>query len=300
MSGKQKTHKMYLKSLLENAIETIPLEKYKGALTPILHKCVCGNNEWQVKPNYVLSGQKCGCGKPKISPKSNNWYLEKLKGKNIKVIPLEQYIKINTKILHRCICNNEWMVSPNNVLTGVKCGCYKPDQNKTNDWYLEKLKEKEIKVIPLEKYIDMKTKILHQCICGNKKWSTTPLNVVNNHLCGCHKRLNYRDDTFYKDKETILYYIKIIKDNLTLYKVGVTLFKQSIENSMKKRFGKELDFIEVLETKVFQDGAKAFLLEQNIINENWKYNYKGVKMLASGNTELFTEDIRKWWNILYE
>jgi len=63
---------------------------------------------------------------------------------------------------------------------------------------------------------------------------------------------------------------------------------------MKKRFGKELDFIEILETKIFQNGAEAFLLEQNIINENWKYNYKGSKVLKSGNTELFTEDIRKW------
>jgi len=87
--------------------------------------------------------------------------------------------------------------------------------------------------------------------------------------------------------------IKLILEDRILYKIGVTLFKESIEKSLKNRFGKELSFIEVQKTEVFQDGAEAFLLEQKIINENWKHKYDGDKVLKSGNTELFTEDITR-------
>ena len=34
-----------------------------------------------------------------------------------------EYIDSKTKILHKCDCQREWMVTPNNVLKGKKCGC---------------------------------------------------------------------------------------------------------------------------------------------------------------------------------
>jgi len=277
----------YLEKLKEKEIKIIPLEKYKGIKTKILHKCKCGK-EWKVIPNNILRQTKC-------NHKNNDWYLKKLKEKEIKVIPLEKYIDSQTKILHKCSCGNEWNILPLGVLSGRKCGC-EINPCKPNDWYLNKLKEKGIKVIPVEQYVNTRTKILHKCICNNE-WSVSPMSVLNNNKCGCKKRLSYRDESFYKGKETILYYIKLTsKDKVlykVLYKVGVTLFKESIENSMKLRFNKELSFIEIQKTEVFQDGAEAFLLEQKIINENWKYKYEGEKVLKSGNTELFIEDIRK-------
>ena len=52
-------------------------------------------------------------------------YLEKLKKKNILIVPLEKYKGAQTKILHKCICGNEWKISPEFVLINVKCGCIK-------------------------------------------------------------------------------------------------------------------------------------------------------------------------------
>jgi len=218
-------------------------------------------------------------------------YLNKLKEKGIKVVPLEEYINTKTKILHRCSCGNEWKTIPNRVLNGVKCGC-ELNPSKSNEWYLNKLKEKGIKVVPLEEYIKSKVKILHKCICGNE-WNVNPNNILNmGQLCGCTKRESYRDSTFYKNKKTVLYYVKLILEDKILYKIGVTLFKNSVENSINARFGKELNFIEIQETKIYDDGSEAFNIEQKIINRNWKLKYNGEKVLKSGNTELFTEDIK--------
>jgi len=40
------------------------------------------------------------------------------------------------------------------------------DKN-THEEYLEKLKTRDIKTTPVEKYIDNKTNIKHKCVCGN-------------------------------------------------------------------------------------------------------------------------------------
>jgi len=286
---KTKSNDWYLAKLKEKEIKVIPLEKYKSNLIKILHKCICGN-EWLISPNNVLTNHKCGC--IIIASKSNDWYLSKLKEKEIKVIPLEKYINSKTKILHKCTCGNEWKVTPGNILKLSKCGCIKVDLTKSNKWYINKLKEKEIKVKPLEEYINSKTPIKHKCYCENE-WLVPPMRVLNGSGCGCKKNYETRGVDFYKDKETVLYHIKLTLEDKVLYKVGVTLFKNSIEKSIRNRFGKEFDFMKILETKIFQDGSEAFILEQKIINENWKHKYNGEKVLRSGNTELFTEDIKE-------
>ena len=105
--------------------------------------------------------------------------------------------------------------------------------------------------------------------------------------CGCTKRFSLRGVNFYKDKPTVLYYIKI--DDL--YKVGVTLFKEDVISSLKKRFGKDFYKISILKADVFEDCAEAFKIEQEILSNNRRYIYYGENILPSGNTELFTKNI---------
>jgi len=159
-----------------------------------------------------------------------------------------------------------------------------------NIHYLNKIKSN---VIPMEDYINMKTKILHKCYCGNE-WKIPPMSVLKGSGCGCKKNYSLRGIDFYRDKETVLYYVKLVLEDKILYKIGVTLFDKDIEKSLKNRFGKELNFINIEQTKVYKDGSLAFKIEQKIINHNWKVKYNGDKVLASGNTELFIEDIRKY------
>ncbi len=176
-------------------------------------------------------------------------YLNKLKTLNIEVYPIDEYINNYTKITHKCVCGNKWEVRPNNVLFGHKCGCTRGiTKTSSHQQYLNKLKKKDIEVYPLEDYISNKTKILHKCVCGNE-WEAVPIGVLNGNKCGCAKRLNLRDEAFYKNKPTVLYYIQINN----LYKIGVTLFKDDINKSLKKRFStSKIDFT-LLQAEVFID-----------------------------------------------
>ncbi len=88
---------------------------------------------------------------------------------------------------------------------------------------------------------------------------------------------------FYKDKKTILYYLKVNN----VYKIGIT------KHSVKSRYSSDLRNvnIEIINQWLFEDGAKAYDYEQSIIKKCKAYKYCGEKILKSGNTELFNKDI---------
>lgn len=116
--------------------------------------------------------------------KTHEEYLQELKAKGIKVVPLEEYKNGTTKIKHKCVCGNVWIVGPHEVLINKKCGCARGlKQTKTDKEYKQQLKEKGIKITPFESYINDHTKIKHKCECGNV-WEVTPRNVLSGGKCG--------------------------------------------------------------------------------------------------------------------
>lgn len=60
-----KSNEQYLAELKKVNPNIIPLEKYKGASTKILHKCLIDGYEWKAQPAHELSGY--GCPKCKVS-----------------------------------------------------------------------------------------------------------------------------------------------------------------------------------------------------------------------------------------
>lgn len=54
-----KSHEQYVKELKTINQNIIPLEKYQGACTPILHRCLKDNNKWYTIPSRILSGGGC-------------------------------------------------------------------------------------------------------------------------------------------------------------------------------------------------------------------------------------------------
>ena len=98
----------------------------------------------------------------------------------------------------------------------------------------------------------------------------------------------------YRGKPTTLYYVKVHNTEVkNLYKIGLTM------TSIKQRFSKEknnslIQQIEEIKTWRFEDGADAFLKEQEIIKsyKSIKYDYQeNGELLKAGNSELFTENI---------
>ncbi len=89
---------------------------------------------------------------------------------------------------------------------------------------------------------------------------------------------------FDRTKKAIMYYLKI--NGGEAYKIGIT------NNTVNERFHVyDLKKIEVIHIEKFPIGNDAFIKEQKIIKEFKEFKYKGVPLLSSGNTELFSFDI---------
>jgi len=101
--------------------------------------------------------------------------------------------------------------------------------------------------------------------------------------CGWERCEPIHNVETYRNKRTILYYIKV--DDI--YKIGITMRK----NTLSRYSIKERNKITVLNEWVYEDGSEAYKLEKNIIKSNISNKYSGIKLLDSGNTELFHTDI---------
>lgn len=212
---------------------------------------------------------------------SHNDYITKLQNKNINVIPMENYITRKVKILHKCTCGNEWLITPAHVLKGTTCMKCRKNPNVFNlNTYLKILSSKKISLN--EKFINVTTPIIHKCFCGNN-WKVRPTSIINNQIksCGC-VRDNPYSRSYFKNKPTILYYLKIGE----LYKIGITT------KTIKKRYQSEGIVYKIIKEKLFDDGSEAWDKELEIKREFKNKLYLGEKFMnKTNNTEVFIEDI---------
>ena len=154
-----KSHDQYVEELKLLNPNIKVLEKYKGALTPILHRCLIDGHEWSPVPDSVLKGRGCPkCGLRRIAEShrmTNEEYTERLKEINPNIIALEEYINSQTPILHKCLIDGyEWKIRPKNTLNGVGCPeCYESKGERKIRIWLEK---NNIDYIHQHKYEDCK------------------------------------------------------------------------------------------------------------------------------------------------
>jgi len=122
--------------------------------------------------------------------KTHEEYVQELKDKGIKIIPLERYVSVKKKILHRGTCGNEWTVTPNNILWGQKCSkCVPPPPRIitiTDEEYQQRIKEINPNITVLEAYDGFSTSIKHQCTCG-RIFKAMPRNVMRDVACKCER-----------------------------------------------------------------------------------------------------------------
>ena len=99
--------------------------EYVNNKTKIKYICEQCGREDEKLPTSLLQGHGCKyCATRKrgeAKRHSNEWLLEQLKEKNPGVVPLEPYKTCNEKIRCKCVCGNEWYVSPANLLQGKRC-----------------------------------------------------------------------------------------------------------------------------------------------------------------------------------
>lgn len=153
------------------------------------------------------------------------------------------------------------------------------NQIKTNDEYIDDLEAKGISYRPLEDYKGANTPIKHICANGHTWNTSSPSNILR-FEAGCTECRNLNGPTK-------LYYVKIIKDSKTYYKVGITNRK-----NWKRRFSNDLqdaDF-KLLYLEEFPNRLLARAKEAEILAK-YKNYLTTDKPLVAGNTEVFDKDV---------
>lgn len=168
----KKTPEQYVKECKEKGYD-LPVEGYVTANKKIKHECKYGHI-YEQTPNAHLRGQGCSVcsGSFKKTPEQ---YVKECKDKGYD-LPLEDYINNSTKIKHRCNQGHTYEQSPNNHLNGKGCPVCNGTPKKTSEQYIKECREKGYD-LPLEDYINNRTKIKHKCNKGHVYLQSPDMHV---------------------------------------------------------------------------------------------------------------------------
>ena len=185
---KKKTHEEYVAE-----VETINpnievLDEYIDSRTPILHRCKIDGYQWKPSPNNILRGSGCPICRNRILREQRVKSQEQYEKDVLQIHPtikiIGTYINAETPILHRCLLDGyEWMSKPGNILHGKGCPKCANNIKLTNNEYLERLKEINQNILPIEEYINAHTPILHKCLIDNYVWSVQPSSILQGYGC---------------------------------------------------------------------------------------------------------------------
>jgi hypothetical protein len=97
------------------------------------------------------------------------------------------FVNVETKIkIKHLICGNIWEVVPSSfIYANNKCYFCSKRKKLTNEEFIERLKNINSNIIPLEQYINSNTKIKFKCLKDGYEWITTPGCVLSGQ--GCRK-----------------------------------------------------------------------------------------------------------------
>jgi hypothetical protein len=159
------------------------VEPFKGTKVKIIHRCLEHNKEYLGLPVDLLQGKGLLCCKGVISQEE----YDEIVAVHGKVIRLEPYVDLNTKILHKCLIHNfEDSVRPITIKRGcglICCGS-KGENLRSREAYKDRVK-KIGKVEPLENYIDNNTPIKHRCLIHGYECYAKPRSVLSGEGLAC-------------------------------------------------------------------------------------------------------------------
>lgn len=222
-----------------------------------------------------------------------------IKGKNLDfTLRLKKMLEL-PYICKNPLCNN--FVSEINIeYCSKQCASDNTKKLKSMNIIKRIIKENNCELIT-KGIFDTHTDIKIKCKCNNvfHKVAHTIKRYDNNRLIlGCRTCSlfnNFSQEVRYKDKATILYYIKMGE----YYKVGICILNnpnnpiKDIKNRFNSKEYKDYN-IKILDYIIFKDGFQAYKNEQRILYENADMllinNNKILNI--SGKTEIFKEHIK--------
>lgn len=156
------TPKEYYNLCKEKGLDT-PVEDYITTNTKIRHKCKQGHI-YKQKPKHHLNGAGCPKCRGNYSYTPKEYYnLCKDSGLDL---PVEYYINNRAKIKHKCKQGHVYEQSPHNHLNGAGCSRCSGIHSYTPKEYYSLCKDRGLD-LPIENYINTKSKIDHMCNKGH-------------------------------------------------------------------------------------------------------------------------------------
>lgn len=212
-----------------------------------------------------------------MKKKTHEEYEQELFEREIDYWPIERYVTNNTKILHECLEGHRWSARPTNILSGDGCPVCTGNVKKTTESYILDLIAKDIVYRPIEPYLNIRTKILHECP-KKHQWFVKPGDILWGY--GCPTCSKHGFDPY---KSAKLYFFSFEHDEITYYKVGIT------NNSAQKRHSTDWGLLKIklLWEIEYESGADAREAEKKILQDNKEFLIN-TGVLRSGNTETFT------------
>lgn len=206
-----KTHKEYVEEVAKVNSNIKVVGEYVGARIKILHRCEIDGYEWYAYPFDIVRGIGCPkCASNSVGykiKKTHDEYVKNLALINHNIEVIGRYVNARTPILHKCkIDGYEWIVRPNNILSGQSCpicsgkAIGQPPEYKNSIWASE-YKEMFSKYLTEEQ---MKTNMPHShkkinaiCPeCGKYKM-ISPDRILKGFGCICGDGISYPNKFMY-------------------------------------------------------------------------------------------------------
>lgn len=262
----------------------VMIGEYKGVMIPVLVECMECGHRYESSINLIhkigRGCQKCG-GTKKLTQKEVS---DRCAVRGLELIG--DYKNSATPVIVRCLkCSCDWCALPYRIFGGRGC----PDCADKAGHEKLKLSRSEVDsrflksgAVIIGEYVNMSTPVLTRCLSCDHEWHPFPHAITSGSSCPRCSPFGFN-----LDNPAILYYIKIHNPyGSPVFKIGVT------GKTVHKRFGREMNVIEILKVQNFSRGEDAYNEEQRILREHVSHLYTGPSILRfTGITEMFSVDI---------
>ena len=209
---KTKTHEQFIDEM-KKVNDTIKIVgQYTGAKNSIDCECLVCGHKWTGTPTNLLRNHGCpNCyNTSKIKPKEEVYdFIEK---EMLYVLLLDDFtLRIDEIKAYCTLCNYEWITTPSELMQGKGCYyCGKKSTGEklrfTNEQFLEKLKEINPYIQPLEEYKTSRDRLLVKCLICGYEWNPKPNSLFNGHGCpNCSSSVGERQISIWLDNYRIKY-----------------------------------------------------------------------------------------------
>jgi hypothetical protein len=261
------------------------LSMYRGAKKVLSVQCLKCGKQWSATAMGFLHGSGCRkCNTPQ-GFLTKEEVINRCEVNGISVI--SEYKGIKQRLSVKCLtCHYVWNPLAGHLVRGSKCPkCTSrkraEQQRFTHTEFVNRMNGKHPDLYIAGQYNGAWQRINVACLKCLHKWSPLALSLSDG--SGCPK---CAIPGFRFNKPGTLYYVRVSNPfGEPVYKIGIT------NKTIKQRFGREFSKMVIIETWHFQNGAEAFEMEQDILNDYDADRYTGPDILNDGNDELFNLDV---------